>query len=127
MRVLTLREPWASLIGEKIKGIETRSWSTKYRGELFIHAGLAKVKKADADFVGMLNGNLHYGTIFCKCTLVDCIYIDKEFAEVVKKTNPANYICGDYSEGRYAWVLEDIEPINPIPAKGHLSIWRYEE
>lgn len=40
MKVITIREPWASLIGVKIKKIETRSWYTKYRGELYIHAGL---------------------------------------------------------------------------------------
>ena len=30
-------------------------------------------------------------------------------------------------EGRYAWILADIEVLdNPIKAKGHLSIWNYE-
>jgi hypothetical protein len=37
MKVLTILEPWASLIvcGAKI---ETRSWATKYRGSIAIHA-----------------------------------------------------------------------------------------
>ena len=47
MRVLTLKEPFASLIGEKIKTIETRSWRTNYRGELYIHASISKVPKND--------------------------------------------------------------------------------
>lgn len=127
MRVLTLREPWASLIGEGIKTIETRSWPTNYRGELYIHAGLTKVPQKEDSFVKMLKGELHYGFIFCKCSLVDCVYIDKTFSEMVKKTSLDNYICGDYQEGRYAWILENVEYINPIPAKGHLSIWRYNE
>jgi hypothetical protein len=37
--VLTLHQPWASLIALGVKTIETRSWSTKYRGPLAIHAG----------------------------------------------------------------------------------------
>ena len=34
MKVLSLLEPWASLIKENKKKIETRSWKTSYRGEL---------------------------------------------------------------------------------------------
>jgi activating signal cointegrator 1 len=40
--VLTLWQPWASLISLGVKSIETRSWSTQYRGPLAIHAA-AKV------------------------------------------------------------------------------------
>lgn len=38
MRALTLWQPWASLIALGAKTIETRSWSTKYRGPIAIHA-----------------------------------------------------------------------------------------
>ncbi len=35
---------------------------------------------------------------------------------------------GDYSPGRYAWVLGNIKPLAvPIPAKGSLSLWEWEE
>lgn len=39
MRCLTLTEPWASLVAEGAKRVESRSWGTTYRGELAIHAG----------------------------------------------------------------------------------------
>lgn len=39
MKVITLIQPWATLIALGEKQIETRSWSTKYRGEIAIHAG----------------------------------------------------------------------------------------
>lgn len=42
MKVLTVRQPWASLISLGVKRIETRSWSTSFRGPLAIHAGKAK-------------------------------------------------------------------------------------
>jgi hypothetical protein len=41
MRVLTVRQPWAWAIFEAGKDVENRTWSTSYRGELAIHAGLA--------------------------------------------------------------------------------------
>lgn len=46
----------------------------------------------------------------------------------MKKNNYQEYICGQYEEGRYAWILENIQVLdNPIKVKGHLSIWNYEE
>lgn len=47
MKVLTIREPWASLIGCGIKIIETRSWATSYRSELYIHADVHRISKKD--------------------------------------------------------------------------------
>ena len=41
MRVLTIRQPWASLIALGHKDIENRTWSTRYRGPLLIHAASA--------------------------------------------------------------------------------------
>lgn len=41
MKTLTIRQPWASLIAAGVKTIETRSWSTRYRGPLAIHAAEA--------------------------------------------------------------------------------------
>ena len=34
---------------------------------------------------------------------------------------------GDYSSGRYAWILKNpIAFAKPIPARGMLSLWEYE-
>ena len=38
IRVLTLTQPWATLVAIGAKRIETRSWGTDYRGPLAIHA-----------------------------------------------------------------------------------------
>ena len=63
----------------------------------------------------------------CKANLVDCVFIDKDYAEKIKNENYDNYLCGDYSEGRYAWIISDIEVLdNYIPANGQLSIWNYD-
>ena len=42
MKVLTIKEPYATFIMQGLKKIETRSWNTKYRGEIYIHAGKSK-------------------------------------------------------------------------------------
>lgn len=38
LKALSLWQPWASLVAAGVKSIETRSWSTSYRGPLGIHA-----------------------------------------------------------------------------------------
>ncbi len=131
MKVLSLTEPCATLIKEKKKMVETRSWKTSYRGELYIHASSTKIPKEwkeNTEFMELVKDNsLNFGNIICKCNLVDCIYMTKEYVENMKRNNYKEYICGKYEEGRYAWILEDIQALEiPIKAKGHLSIWNYE-
>lgn len=129
-KILTIREPFASLIKEKIKHVETRSWKTKYRGEIYIHAGKAKVDLKDErikQLIDMLyDKKMKYGEIIIKANLIDCIYMTPEYIEEIKKNNN-EYISGRYSEGRYGWVLDNIEVIEPsVPAKGQLGIWNYD-
>jgi hypothetical protein len=76
MKVLSLKEPFASLIKENIKLIETRSWKTNYRGELYIHANLSKIKKDERTkmLINLLSDKeFNYGCIIAKCKLVDCM------------------------------------------------------
>lgn len=130
MKVLSLTEPCATLIKEKKKFVETRSWKTDYRGELYIHASATSIPKdwkEDTKFMSLVDGvPLNFSNIICKCNLVDCVYMTKEYVENMKKDNHQEYICGKYEEGRYAWILENIIPLeNPIKAKGQLNIWNY--
>jgi len=46
MKVITVKQPFASLIAEGYKEYEFRTWKSSYRGELYIHAGLGVDKKA---------------------------------------------------------------------------------
>ena len=130
MKVLSLTEPCATLIKEKKKFVETRSWKTDYRGELYIHASATSIPKdwkEDTEFMSLVDGvPLNFSNIICKCNLVDCVYMTKEYVENIKNNNHQEYICGKYEEGRYAWILENIVPLeNPIKAKGQLNIWNY--
>ena len=120
----------STLIKEKKKDIETRTWKTSYSGELYIHASKKKINIKDEHITDLLelipNVEMGYGKIICRCKLVDCIYIDENFKEEISKNNQ-EYLCGDFNIGRYAWILEDIIPlVKPIEAKGQLNIWNYE-
>ena len=130
MKVLSLTEPYATLIKIGVKKIETRSWKTSYRGKLYIHASSTKIPKEyknNKELMNLVNVNeLNFGNIICSCNLVDCIEMTDKFIEEVKK-NKEEFICGVYKIGRYAWILEDIKVLeNPISAKGHLGIWNMD-
>src|SRR5574344_601600 len=131
MKVLTIKEPFATLIKNKVKYIETRTWKTKYRGELYIASSVAKIKPDVRKRPGLSalynEDELQYGYIICKCNLVDCIYMTEEFIEQEKSKNKDNFLAGRYEVGRYAWILANVEPITPIKAKGQLGIWNYNE
>ena len=126
MKVISIKEPFATLIKDGVKIYETRSWKTNYRGEIYIHASLAYSKSENVfKAEGYLKSKVNPGYIICKCNLVDCIPMTEEFISNIKNnTNESDY--GRYGEGRYAWKLELIEVLNePIPAKGKLGVWNY--
>ena len=129
MRVLSIIEPFGTLIAKKVKFIETRGYKTSYRGELYIHASKTKMANTDKDLLELISQKeLNYGLLVCKCKLVDCVYMTKEYVEKIQKEKPLEYRCGDYQVGRYAWILEDIlELSNKIPIKGQLGIFDFYE
>ena len=54
MKVLSIKEPWATLIASKQKYIETRSWKTSYRGELYIHASKKHINTKDTKILKII-------------------------------------------------------------------------
>ena len=131
MKVLSLTEPYATLIKEGHKKIETRSWKTSYRGPLYIHASSTPIPKEyqnNKELMSLVDtGKLNYGNIICSCELVDCVEITDELIAKIKEDRH-EYLSGVYSKGRYAWILKDIQILNePIKAKGHLGIWSLGE
>ena len=71
---------------------------------------------------------MNYGLIICKYKLVDCIEMTEEYIKMIKEKYPEQYICGNFSVGRFAWILEDVEELeNKIEAKCKLGIWKIDE
>ena len=127
MKAITIKQPFASLIAAGLKEYEFRTWKTKYRGEILIHAGKGVDKKAMKKFEHLY---LEYpsGCIIAKVTLADCIKVDDELRKKLSERNAEIYssiIKHTEWEG-YGFKLENIVKTEPIPAKGKLSIWEFE-
>ena len=82
MKALTIKQPWATLIMQGDKRFEFRSWQTKYRADLLIHAGKVIDKEAMKRLAKYLPEELPYGKILGKVKLVDCIKMSPEFKEL---------------------------------------------
>jgi len=146
MKCISILQPWASLVvtkdpktGKAYKQIETRSWNTKHRGPLLIHASKRKIP------VGVIEASewvVKYGipayqeeayptsAIIGMVNLVDTFPMEtagsvfQKMSDIGIKDQDQELAFGDYSADRYGWLLSD--PImfkNPIPCKGSLSIW----
>ena len=128
MKVLSIKEPFATLIKDGVKRYETRSWKTNYRGEIYIHASIGLSTSLNKEKgMSYLKSDIKPGYILCRCNLVDCILMDEDFINYIEtETTEKDY--GDYRLGRYAWELELLEVLEtPILAKGRLGIWNYED
>lgn len=127
MKVITIKQPWASLIAEGYKKYEFRTWNTKYRGDILIHAGKSIDKKALERFKSY---NLDYptGCIIAKGKLTDSIHVNDDFVKRVGPTNPLVYKGiiekGDWDG--YGFKLEEVRKIKPIYINGKLSLWDYD-
>ena len=126
MKVITIKQPWATLIAKGYKEYEFRTWRTKYRGDILIHAGKGIDKEAVKRFKEY---NLEYpqGQIIAKATLTDCIEVDDKFREKVIPKNPLVYRgISNKAWNGFGFKLENVEEIEPIEAKGKLSLWDFE-
>jgi len=144
MKVISILQPWASLVVLGHKKIETRSWNTKYRGELLIHAS-ASVKSWQGlwhqePFKSVLNDYdvPPFGAIIGKVNLIHTIKTEyciagSEFGNhedadpKIWEMTDQELAFGDYSPNRYAWLFSNSVSLDkPIPAKGQLGIWNWE-
>ena len=85
MKVLTIKEPYATLIAEGLKEYEFRTWKTTYRGDILIHAAKTPNNENKKRFV---DRNLNYkeGYIIAKANITDCVEVDdKLIKELLNK------------------------------------------
>ncbi len=128
MKGLWLTKPWATLVARGHKQIETRSWSTPYRGELLIHAArvypLDCRRFADEEHAaGMLPVIVPRGVVVGVARLVD-VRRTEDLVAPASTLSMQEQIYGDYGPGRFGWVFTDVRALRqPIPCKGALGLW----
>ena len=101
-KAISLKQPWANLVASGKKTIETRKWTTNYRGDLVICSSQSpKIHPA--------------GYALCIVELYDI--------KPMKKSHEKD-ACIKVYKGAYSWFLRNLRPINPpVPIKGSLGIF----
>ena len=134
MRGLTLWQPWASLVAHGAKEFETRSWRTKYRGPVLIHAARAKVSPyldRDPRFVeeaiqvlGVADWDtLPKGAVVAVADLTNCVEIPPCFQGTPAASREV--LFGNWAPGRFAWHLRRVERLErPVAVNGARGLWR---
>lgn len=102
MKALSIKEPYASLIMSGKKTIETRKWTTNYRGDILLCA--SKNPKSEIS-----------GKAFAIARLLT-------IREMLPCDVPA--ACCDVYPGAYSWFLTDLILLQtPIEVKGKLGLF----
>src|SRR4028119_1652862 len=132
LTAITLHQPWASLIAKGWKQYETRDWPTNHRGPIVIHAGrkpkgkqeLREHDKVLASFKDLLNEDCPYSAVVAIAELTDVVCMTQEF---INQQCPTELRCGNWKIGRYAFKLENIRVIAPIPGVGKQGLWKWNQ
>lgn len=122
MKAVSLHQPWAILLAAGVKRIETRSWPTRHRGQLAIHATKQQPWPGYAlSMAERLDLPLERGAVVGVVDVADCVPADE------LELSACDYVernLGDYSPGRYAWTcLRPGRLTSPVPCRGRQGIW----
>ena len=130
---LTISQPFADLIASGEKWVENRSWATKYRGWLAIHAGRG------AQFLTRRQlEKVATGAVVAVAHLVACVDVlamkrGQAFPELYdyaidgRRLSEAAVLNHRHTQGRIAWVLGGVRQLRePCPARGARGLWQWE-
>ena len=133
MKVLSVQQPWASLICAGIKDVENRTWkAAKVPGRILIHASSKKVTKnffagIPEHIVSFINNEISFGN-FPELETLPTSAIVGYVTVTAFEEGEVNSIWSDGS-GVIKWKLEDAwmfdEPI--LNVKGKLNLFDYDE
>lgn len=173
MKVLSLHQPWATLVALGVKTIETRSWpapDSVIGQRIAIHAakrfdrdgweaqlpGLSLPGLAAAEWLLLASPKIaQRGVVVATAVVTDCIpiLVDNDARLVSGATGTDNFgvfqrydvlwldragpdgnldithqlTFGDFTPGRWAWLLDDVQPLDPPqPARGRQRLWNWE-
>lgn len=121
MKILSLWQPWATLMAMGVKRNETRSWATTYRGDVAIHAAKRVEQSIARELfheLGLpLPDQFPTGRVLCIVNLNGICPITDMTAQLIATARER--LCGDYRDGRFAWVTDNLRVLpEPVPARG---------
>lgn len=125
MKAITIKQPFASLIIEGYKEYEFRTWRTKFRGDILIHAGKGVDKKAMEKYKHLVS-DFPSGCMLGIVSITDCIKIDDEAREMLKDNIVYDNVVNNKDWEGFGFKIENIRKVENTPANGKLSLWDFD-
>jgi hypothetical protein len=92
------------------KDVENRTWTTRYRGPLAIHAG----QRFDTDLQPWQQRMAATIDSFPRGAIIGVV----DLVDVVRASSSRWAVPASYH-----WILTNAHPIEPVPARGRLGLW----
>lgn len=127
LRALTVCQPYAELIARGEKRIENRTWYTRHRGWLAIHAGRSRAWLYGAVHAGEFPPQevpgLVFGAIVAVARVYACLAYDRR-----DRPRGLEWVWHDpHACGPWLWVLGDVRRFaRPIPIEGARGLWEWK-
>ena len=120
MKALSFRQPWAELILQGRKTIDTRTWPTHFRGRLTIHA--SQVVENDICLAyGLDPASLVRSALVGTVEVVEMVPLDDESWEALRDQHLK---LGPFPGDLLGWRLADPQRLSaPVPMRGHLGLF----
>jgi hypothetical protein len=151
---LTVKQPWAHMIANLGKLVENRTWETRYRGLLAIHAGAYSGwdKNAETSLVALeawkrwagvpATGEVatpltrgdafsffSFGAVIAVAEVVGCHHSDECMHAEYLVPPGQRTGCSPWAvRGQWHIELVNVVPLGePVPCRGKLGLWRLPE
>lgn len=108
IKAISVRQPWAQMIVQGFKTIETRTWYTEHRGDLLI------CSTQQPEWPG------------CKSGFALCVVNLKNCRPMIESDAAGARIEFDKEENLFAWILTDLREIRPFPVRGQRRLFDVE-
>jgi hypothetical protein len=141
MKCLTIDALWCWAIVVSTKRVENRTWRTKYRGPLALHAGRNRSRDAEALAFLRKQGldpptgpalDALRGHVLATCELVDVVEFEWRAASGEQRGLFSPFAARDsslatpFAFGPQCWVLDDVRPLEAaVPAVGRQMLWEW--
>lgn len=122
MKCISLLQPYAFCVAMRLKPVETRTWTTKYRGPLLIAASKRIDHKA-YDYLSSIGIRLPKKEYLALGAVIATSHLS--LIEPYRKDLEAlGLIPFKEGEKRFGWFLDDVAMLDkPVPVKGSLGLY----
>lgn len=139
MKCLTICQPYAHLIVIGEKRVENRTWPTRHRGPLLIHAGVSRqwMDESEDQAAQRFGDPLVFGAVVGRCELAGCV--PRGMIDVILANDDLAHLseiasrwpwlpAHEHAHGPWCWVLENVERFAvPVPMKGRQGLFDVDD